>query len=80
MRGGIKYLVRWAGYGPQGDTWEGVSNLKHATEAIKDFHKAHPEAPKKISAIAFASLPWQKYENLTEASTPYAWEEGRYGR
>jgi hypothetical protein len=66
---GILYLVRWKGYGPGGDTWEGIKNLKHAKKAIADFHKKHPEVPKKLSAAVFMSLPWQRIENLTEAST-----------
>jgi hypothetical protein len=60
--------------------WEGIKNLEHAKKAIADFHKKHPEAPKKLSAAVFMSLPWQRIENLTEALTQYAWEEGRRGR
>jgi hypothetical protein len=77
---GILYLIRWKGYGPGGDTWEGIKNLKHAKKAIADFHKKHSEAPKKLSAAVFMSLLWQRIENLTEASTQYAWEDGRRGR
>jgi hypothetical protein len=77
---GILYLVRWKGYGPGGNTWEGIKNLEHAKKAIADFHKKHPEVPKKLSAAVFMSLPWQRIENLTEASTQYAWEDGRRGR
>jgi hypothetical protein len=77
---GILYLVRWKGYGPGGDMWEGIKNLKHPKKAIADFHKKHPEAPKKLSAAVFMSLPWQRIENLMEASTQYAWEDGRRGQ
>jgi hypothetical protein len=77
---GILYLVRWKGYRPGGDTWEGIKNLEHTKKAIADFHKKHPEAPKKLSAAVFMSLPWQRIENLTEASTQYAWEDGRHGQ
>ena len=78
--GGILYLVRWKGYGPGGDTWEGLKNLVHAKEAIAEFHRKHPEAPRKLSAATFLSLPWQPLVNFTEASTSYAWEDGRRGR
>jgi hypothetical protein len=77
---GILYLVRWKGYRLGGDTWKGIKNLKHSKKAIADFHTKHPEAPKKLSAAVFMSLPWQCIENLTEASTPYAWEDGLCGR
>jgi hypothetical protein len=77
---GILYLVQWKGYGPGGDMWEGIKNLEHAKKAIADFHKKHPEAPKKLSAAVFMSLPWQRIENLTKASTQYAWEDGRHSR
>jgi hypothetical protein len=77
---GTLYLVRWKGYGPGGDTWEGIKNLKHAKKAIADFHKKHLEAPKKLSAAVFMSLPWQRIGNLTEALTQYAWKDGRCGR
>ena len=73
-------MVKWKGYGPDGNTWEGISNLSNAHEAVAEFHQRHPEAPKKISAIDFMSLLWQKIENLTESTTPYAWEDGRFGR
>jgi hypothetical protein len=77
---GILYMVQWKSYGPGGDTWEGIKNLKHAKRAIADFLKKHPEAPKKLSVAVFMSLPWQRIKNLTEASTQYAWEDGRRGQ
>jgi hypothetical protein len=69
---GILYLVQWKGYIPGGDTWKGIKNLEHTKKAIVDFHKKHPEAPKKLSAAVFMSLLWQHIENLTEALTQYA--------
>jgi hypothetical protein len=77
---GILYLVRWKGYRLGGETWKGIKNLKHTKKAIADFHKKHPEAPKKLSAAVFMFLPWQRIENLTEASTQYTWEDGHCGQ
>ena len=34
-----EYLIKWRNYGDQENTWEPVSNLKEAKEAIKKFNK-----------------------------------------
>ena len=36
-RGKIQYLVHWKGYPRYDATWEPMSNLKNATEAIQDY-------------------------------------------
>jgi hypothetical protein len=77
---GILYLIWWKGYGPGSDTWEGIKSLEHAKKAIAEFHKKHSEVPKKLSVAVFMSLPWQRIENLTEASTQYTWEDGCCGQ
>lgn len=35
-----KYLVRWKGYGPKYDTWQTKTSLRHAQEAIRDYHNS----------------------------------------
>jgi DNA (cytosine-5)-methyltransferase 1 len=35
------YQVRWKGYGPQDDTWEPLSNLLSAKDAIAKFEVRH---------------------------------------
>ena len=37
IRGKLKYLVHWKGYGHEENTWEPISNLKDAKEALADF-------------------------------------------
>ena len=36
----VEYLVRWDGYGPDGDTWEPNGNLSGASELIAAFEKS----------------------------------------
>ena len=50
-KGRVMYRVRWKGYDEHGDTWEYLTNLKHAMTKVKQFHKKHPDAPKAISLL-----------------------------
>ena len=62
----LQYLVKWKGYPHEESTWEPVSNLQHAAEAVSDFHRKHPSAPRQISFLDFSGLRFRPYENLTE--------------
>jgi len=42
-RGKTKYLVKWKGYTAEGNTWEGLENLKNVGEKIKEFEKGRFE-------------------------------------
>jgi hypothetical protein len=69
----ILYLVRamdWA------VTHEKASRTSNMQRRLLQFYKKHPEAPRKLSASVFLSLPWQRIESLTEASTQYTWKDG----
>lgn len=44
-RNHLEYLIHWKGYKDEDHTWEPLSNLSSAQDAIKDFHKTHPSAP-----------------------------------
>lgn len=39
FRGKTQYLVNWKGYGPDDATWEPISNLSNAQEAVRKFEQ-----------------------------------------
>ena len=45
VRGRLKYLVEWEGYGPEERTWEPAENIQHAVDAVAEFHQHYPEQP-----------------------------------
>ncbi|ESK81335.1 reverse transcriptase, partial [Moniliophthora roreri MCA 2997] len=64
-------------YGEEEDSWEPTENLEHAKAKVKNFHKKNPNAPARVAAALFATLPWQELKNFTKATTDLAWEEGK---
>ena len=53
----LQYLVKWEGYGIEGNTWEYSENLAHAPERVTEFHTGNPGAPRRIRALTFGSIP-----------------------
>ena len=48
----LEYLVHWKGWSETDRTWEPVANLGNATDAVRDFHAAHPAAPRRLRGIS----------------------------
>ena len=44
-RQSLKYLVDWAGYGPEEQMWEPAENVVHAADAVTYFHRVYPLQP-----------------------------------
>lgn len=61
----LQYLVKWKDLSPAENSWEPANHLTNAPDAVANFYKQHPDAPRKINATTFAALPWQKLENYT---------------
>jgi DNA (cytosine-5)-methyltransferase 1 len=38
----LKFKIRWAGYGPDDDTWEPWDNCKNSS-VVQDFLRRHPD-------------------------------------
>ena len=45
VRGRLKYLVEWVGYGPEECTWESAEDVENARGLVASFHLAHPNRP-----------------------------------
>ena len=81
-RNSLQYLVKWKGYPHEESTWEPAANLENAADAIREFHRKHPSAPKRISALTFSSLKFRPYENFTEVpqsqlDSLHDWTQGK---
>ena len=51
----LQYLVRWKGYGHEENSWL-VEGDVDAPDLITEFYRAHPNASKCISTLAFRQL------------------------
>ena len=54
--GNLEYLVHWCGYPHEEHEWKKTSELKHAQDAIKEFHCKNPNAPQLTIKIKLCSL------------------------
>ena len=64
----LQYLVKWEGYGMEGNTWEYSENVDNAPEKVAEFHRRNPAAPRRIRALTFGSIPFRPITLETQAS------------
>jgi len=79
-RGRLKYLVQWKGYPePHERTWEPTSNLKNAPDAIRDFHRTHPSAPRPLNfdSLHFQPIPQYTQPDEQEIARTPSWTNGK---
>src|SRR5882757_8618434 len=53
-RRGVQYLVTWKGYPDSERTWLPATQMKHAADAVKEFHMRYPKmvAPRNLRMIS----------------------------
>jgi hypothetical protein len=57
--GGLWYMVRWKGYGPEHNKWVKHSDV-FAKDAIDAYYRRYPNAPRRIASAAFDSLSFRR--------------------
>ncbi|XP_074543841.1 chromodomain Y-like protein [Halichoeres trimaculatus] len=50
-KGRVEYLVRWRGYGSEGDTWEPESHLSTCMVYVHDFNRQHAERQRDATLL-----------------------------
>ena len=69
----LEYLVQWKGWSETDRTWEPVSNLGNTADAVRDFHTAHPAAPRRLHGISpFNFLQLFRYVGSSPPATSLA--------
>ena len=61
--GRLEYLVSWKGYGAADDQWVPAGDVSGARRLVAEFYKRNPEAPQRISAAFYATLPFRASPN-----------------
>ena len=47
---GIRYFVKWVGYGPEHNSWLSRTQLANSLDLIEQFHRLYPNKPHKINS------------------------------
>jgi Reverse transcriptase (RNA-dependent DNA polymerase)/RNase H-like domain found in reverse transcriptase/Integrase zinc binding domain/Chromo (CHRromatin Organisation MOdifier) domain len=54
----LQFLVHWKGYGYEDNSWVNDQDI-HAPDAISEFYRLHPGAPRLIRTMDFARIPFR---------------------
>jgi hypothetical protein len=75
----VQYLVHWKGYPREEETWELVSNITNAKDAVKDFHRAHPNAPRPTNTRQLKFVPITVDNSIPRDATKqvFDWTKGK---
>ena len=68
-RGKLQILVKWLGYAPEHNSWEPAGKLLSAEDAIRDFYKKNPGAPRPVAEVA-KQLHLRSLNYITEFLKP----------
>lgn len=65
--------MHWKGYPNEEDTWEAAKRLaQEAPEAVEEFHKDNPGAPRPLTKVQFADIKFKILPKpLTELDISY---------
>jgi hypothetical protein len=79
-RGKLQYLVHWKGYPREEETWEPVSNITAAKDAVRDFHRAHPNAPRPTNTRQLKFVPITVDDSVPCNTTKqvFHWTKGKF--
>jgi hypothetical protein len=72
----LEYLIKWKGYGPEWNLWVPEEDAEGARQSIDKFHRNHPNAPRRISAAAWQSIPFDKYTR-PDGGKIFDWHTGQ---
>jgi Chromo (CHRromatin Organisation MOdifier) domain len=72
----LEYLIKWRGYGPEWNSWVPEEDAEGARKLIDKFHRKHPGAPRRISAMAWKLLPFHKYSR-PHSGKIFDWHTGQ---
>jgi hypothetical protein len=57
VRNKLQFLVKWKNYPDSENSWEHEVNVENAKDALADFYKSHPGAPRRLPGGSKAGTP-----------------------